>query len=303
MITRLLLLISLLLHASVHAGAPRVVVTLKPIHSLVASIMVGIGEPELLLPDGASPHTYQLKPSTLKAINQAELIIWVGPELENFMQKAIHSKQKQAFALMQIPQLQRLPQRHTRHWHHANHDAHHEHAHSAMDPHIWLSVHNAKIIVDAVTQRLILDDPINKKAYAENRLRTLNQLHSLFKTMTENLQPIRDKPFLVYHDGYQYLEQEFNLNGKGSIILNPHVPLSGKALHELKQQINDEQIHCVFTETEFNQTQLEKNLQMLQVNFAELDPLAVKQAPGPSCYIKMMTQTSKIMQDCLAKKT
>lgn len=298
MLVRLLLLICCLTHVYVEAS-PRVVVTLKPIHSLAASIMDGVGQPELLLPDGASPHTFQLKPSTVKAINQAELIIWVGPELETFMQKAITTKEQNTLTLLQLPKLQRLAQRQTRHWHQDEDD--HKHEAGGIDPHIWLSVHNAKTIVDAITQRLVRDDPRNEKTYMQNRLRTLSQLQALFNTLNENFANVRQQPFLVYHDGYQYLEKEFGLNGKGSIILNPHVPLSGKVLHGLKQQIEKEHIQCVFTETEFNQTQLEKNLQILKVNFAELDPLAVKQSPGPQCYTLMMTQNSKIMQQCLEK--
>lgn len=281
-------------------GAPKVAVTLKPLHALVASIMEGIGEPQLLLPDGTSPHTFQLKPSTLKQLQQAELIIWVGPELEVFMIKPVAQLHPRfgVVTLLNIPNLQLLNLRQGREWEH-HHEEDHSHAHEGKDPHIWLSTTNAKIMVDLLTSKLSKIDPTNAIRYQENASKLKIKIDVLKTKLEKILKPVQSKPFLVYHDGYQYFEKEFQLDGIGTMMINPHLPLSAHGLNEIKQLIQSHRVTCVFRETEFNDTMIREYLNDLGVHVAELDPLGARIPTGPDAYEQILLQLGNTFKSCL----
>ncbi len=282
-----------------YAQAPRVVVTLKPLHSLVAGLMMGVATPQLLLPDGASPHTYQLKPSTLKQLQQADLIIWVGPALELFMVKALHSVQPRLglITVLDIPHLQTYPQRHGRQWHdHAGHD------HGTVDPHVWLSTDNAQIFVNTLSAYLTKADPLHAKQYAENAKKLTKEIAALKTQLQTLLAPVHKQPFLVYHDGYQYFEKEFDLHPVGTMMVNPHLPLSANGLNVIKTLIKDHHVHCVFRETEFNDN-MTQQLGSLSVKIAELDPLGTRFPPGPENYAKTLVQMGTTLRECLERKS
>lgn len=291
-------LLALLLFSAGLNAAPKVAVSLKPLHSLVANVMQGVATPDLLLPDGASPHTFQLKPSTLRTLQQADLIIWVGPELEIFMSKAIketHPKMG-TIAVLNIPTLHRLPQRHGRLWQHDEHN----HQHGEIDPHVWLSCENAKIFVAYFTDFISKADPINKTQYQNNAQklqRELNQLKTHLHTM---LTPVQKVPFLVYHDGYQYFDEEFHLNNIGAVNINPHLPLSANGLNTIKHLIKEQNIHCVFRDIEFND-KLTSQLQDASITLSALDPLGAKIPAGPENYLLTLKQLGEKMHACLAQ--
>lgn len=305
----LILTISFSLSSGLYA-APKVSVTLKPIHSLVASVMEGVGSPTLLLPDGASPHTYQLKPSTLKTLIDADLIVWVGPSLETFMVKPL-STLKPQYGFVEIdklPNLLKLPLREGREWGHANtehahdHGDDHDHHHGDFDPHVWLSNANAQTIVKATAERLIAADPSNAKRYQANTDKTLKQLQALKVTLQSQLAKVQAEPFLVYHDGYQYFEKDFNLNAAGTMVINPHVPLSAHGLAQIKALIGARDVKCIFKETEFSEKIIENSLGMLPVNIKELDPLGARIPQGPQHYEQTLLQLGKTVQECLQPK-
>ncbi len=278
------------------SAPPMVAVTLKPIHSLVASLMQGIAEPELLLPDGASPHTFQLKPSTLKKIKQAKLIIWVGPTLETFMIKPLESMAPQVVTLSTIAELSLLPARTGRQW--QTHDEHH-HSETNFDPHIWLSTENAQIMITFLANRLAALDSNHAVQYQTNAKKLLQQIHALKTQLTKELLPVRQQPFLVYHDGYQYFEKEFGLHSVGAMIVNPHVPLSAHGLKEIQQLIKTYPIHCVFRETEFSDDFIAAHLKGLGVTVAELDPLGTHFPKGPLNYMQTLEAIGKTLTTCL----
>ena len=211
-------------------AAPAVVVTIKPIYGLVASLMQDVGEPQLLLPDYASPHTFALKPSHYKQLHNADLIIWVGPHLETFLQDTLTPLEPRygTLTLDTLNNLHHLPMRHDRDWQHA-HD-HNNHSHEDMDdPHVWLSIDNAKIIANQMAQRLMASDPQHATIYQKNLNQLLARLTKLQKDLSQQLASVKTQPYLVYHDGYQYFEKEFELNGVGTVVINPQLPLSAKA--------------------------------------------------------------------------
>ena len=287
---RYLFSLIILLPSLCFAGAPSVVVTLKPIHSLAALVMENVGSPELLLPDGASPHTYQMKPSNLKQLSQADLIIWVGPSLENFMSKGMKAIQppQTLLTLSEFPKMKYLPQRHDREWSDHDHDHDHMHAHDGKDPHLWLSTENAAIIIDAISEALSQKDPEHAAIYQKNASVGKAKLKALHQNLQTELMPYHEVPFLVYHDGYQYFEKEYDLNAKGTVLINPHLPLSAYGLKKLQEQVKSQNIQCVFRETEFNDKLIQEGLKGFNVRIQELEPFGVRFPAGPENYFQTM---------------
>lgn len=286
-----------------YANAPKVVVTIKPIYALVASIMSGVGKPTLLLPDGASPHTFQLKPSTLKQLQQADLIIWVGPQFELFMIKPMQEYRPPLglITLLDIPTLQLLPLRQGREWehHHEGHDHDHaEHA-SGVDPHYWLSTQNAEATVVYLAAHLAKVDPKNAKQYLANAKKLNLSIRALKQSIARELAGVHQQPFLVYHDGYQYFEKEFDLNALGTMILNPNLPLSANGLNTISQLVKSNDIKCVFRETEFNDNTIVQSLGKLNVKVAELDPLGARIPLGPNNYQEILQGLANTLKQCL----
>ncbi len=307
MLKRLAILISLLLSFSCFA-APKVVVTIKPLHALVTKIMHGVGEPVLLLPNDASPHTFALKPSTLKQLQQAQLVMWVGPSLELFMERPL-KELKPAYGIitfLKIPTLHLLAQRQGRLWEDHAHEHDHDHTHDyrdeTIDPHFWLSVDNAIIVVNYVEQYLSKIDQANQSVYHHNAQQLQKSLKALKASIDKKLQNVHETPFLVYHDGYHYFENEFNLNAAGTFMLNPHLPISAKALNDVKKLIRDKKVKCVFRETEFNDSNIERLLNDAGVTFTELDPLGARIKAGPDAYQEIMLGIASSLQNCLASK-
>lgn len=295
---------------------PQVVVTLKPIYGLTSQIMAGVAKPTLLLPDYASPHTFQMRPSQHQALQSADLIIWMDPNLENFMVKPLATVKPQfgQLTLSQLPTLTRHPQRMDKNWestcpchghdHGHNHDHGHDHHHgieASTDPHLWLSPHNAIIMATAIAQRLEKADPAHAKQYEENLQVLIARLEDLDHDLKQQLQPVKTTPFLVYHDGYQYFEKDYKLNAKGTLVLNPHVPLSAKRLHELHHLIKEKHIKCVFTETEFKENKVAKILKNPNVKVVELDPLGAKVPADTNTYDNILKNLANDFSGCLAQ--
>lgn len=284
---------------------PHVVVTLKPIYGLTSQIMSGVAKPTLLLPDYTSPHTFQLRPSQHQALQAADLIIWMDPELENFMQKPIENIKPQygILTLGLLPTLKRYHQRSGKDWEHhcaaCDHDHHHDHEN--FDPHYWLSPENAMVMAKAIAGKLEQIDPEHAIQYEANVNHLIERLEKLDTEIKNQLTPLQQSPFLVYHDGYQYFEKAYGLNGKGTLVVNPHVPLSAKRLHELHHLIKEKHIQCVLTETEFQDSKVAKIVNNPNVKVVELDPLGAKVPADNLAYDNIMKALADGFEACLAQ--
>ncbi|RYG96424.1 MAG: zinc ABC transporter substrate-binding protein, partial [Alphaproteobacteria bacterium] len=240
-------------------AAPSVVVSIKPIHSLVASVMKGIAEPELVLKGAGSPHTYQMKPADAELLQNADIVFWVGPELEKFLEKPIESLASDAkvVELEDAPGLLKLPMReggafeahdhgdeghdeeegHAHEGHsHEGHD-HAGHEHGEHDAHIWLNTANAKALAAAISATLSESDPGNAPRYAANLAALDKQLDALAGELKTTVAPVKDKPVVVFHDAYQYFEKEFGINVAGSITVSPETLPGAARISEIHEKL------------------------------------------------------------------
>ena len=213
------------------ADPVKVVASIKPVHSLVAGVMQGVAEPTLLVKGATSPHSFNLRPSDARALNQADLVFWVGEDLETFLTKPIRSLAGKAHpvALMEESSLTLLPTREGGAWEkHEDHghDGHahkggHEDEHGSHDAHVWLDVDNTARMVATIARELSEHDAANAARYQANAAALKERLAALDAELKTTLAPVKDRPFVVFHDAYHYLEERYGLNAAGAITVSP----------------------------------------------------------------------------------
>lgn len=290
------------IHASA-AAEPRVAVTSKPIHALVASVMRGVAAPEVLIEGAASPHTYALKPSDAQKLNRADVVFRVSEGFEPFTGKLFKALPKTAMAvtLEETPELNLLAKRTS-----ATFDAHaHGHGHkqyakkSGYDSHIWLDPNNANAIAARVAEVLAQRFPEYASKFQTNAETLRASIEALAAELEDALKPVRGKPFVVFHDAYQYFEQRFGLTAAGSITVSPDVAPSAKRLSDLRKKIASLGAVCVFAEPPFEPRLVATVTEGTKARSALLDPEGVTLAAGPELYSTLMRNLARGFKDCL----
>ena len=332
---------ALLLSATVLALAPApvhalegVVASIKPVHSLVAGVMKGAGEPHLLVRGAASPHTYSLRPSDARALESARLVFWVGPRMEVALDSAIDTLGANArvVELGDAHGLTRLPFREggpfeahehegDEHGHDAEASAHDDHdhddeghdheetsvaghddqAHAGFDMHVWLDPENAAAMVDEIEEALSQADPDNAALYVENADALRVRLSELETEIVATLEPVKDRPFVVFHDAYQYFEKSFGLRVAGSITVSPDVMPGAERLREIQQRVRDLGATCVFAEPQFEPRLVTVATEGTGVGSGTLDPLGAELADGADLYFVLMRTMAASIRDCLTE--
>ncbi len=282
-------------------AAPQVVVSIKPLAGLVEGVMDGVGRPQLLLPGGSSPHSYALRPSQMRALYGADLLVWVGPELESFLAKPLAGKELAAKALQfnQLPGIRLLAGREGGAWGEDEHAAAHEHQHQGTDPHLWLDPANARLLVKALSTRLIEIDPQNAESYRANALTEEQRLLDLQHRLREQLKPLQSFPYLVFHDAYQYFEQAFDLHPLGALAIHPERTPGARRIREMRRQIQERGARCVFSEPQFEPRLVTALTEGTTARHAELDPIGAKLPDGPDSYVMLLQAMADSLQACL----
>ncbi len=326
----LALVVLILPGLSMAKAAPKVVVSLKPIHSLVSGIMAGVGEPELLVEGAASPHNYVLRPSEARLLSQADLIIRVGSGLEGFLDKPLTTLGRNADTLELALALKDklLPARQGGNWErhshhhdadHAGHDMNHadhhegEHLHDAdhddhedqaslarFDQHIWLSPTLAKEIVRLTAAKLIALDPDHETDYRRNSSSVIDRLDRLDGRLKAQLQSVAEVPYVVFHAAYQYFEVSYNLHPAGSISIDPDHRPGARRVKEVRDKIIATQARCVFSEPQFTSRLIATLIEGTDAHTGILDPLGADLAAGPDAYFDLMDNMAKNLYRCLA---
>lgn len=292
-------------------AAPKVVATISPLHSLTAGVMVGVGTPKLLLPPGASPHGYALKPSDARALAEADIVVWVGEGLEQFLTKPLATLAAKArqVELAEAPGLTALKFRagdawasHDEDTHESDrgHEAAHHHDHTGVDPHIWLDPQNAQRMVEAIAAALIHADPENAERYEINAETLRSRLAALDHDLATKLQAVATRPFIVFHDSYQYLERRYRLTSLGTVTASPQFQPGARRISELRKRLESANGACLFTEPQFSPALARTLAHETGAHLATLDPLGADIEPGPNAYFIMMTRLGDHLHDCLA---
>ena len=303
-VTILLLFTTILFSSSSSAGL-KVVVSILPVHSLVSGLMSGIGEPYLLLKGNQSPHTMTLKPSDVRAMSQADLLVWVGESLESPLTRVIdhNSDSERVISLLAIPNMHLLPVRHNLDWSRHDHSEHHEANHTdeglEWDNHIWLSPENARTTVRYLAQILIGLDPDHTADYQTNLKKLLQRIDREEMAFRATISSVKDRPFIVFHDAYRYLEDHFGLNAVGSVSVSPERQSGAKHIHKLQQKIHRLEASCVFSEPQFQPKLVETLTSGTEAKAGILDPLGMALDPGPEAYFQLLNGLADNLASCL----
>ncbi len=288
-----------------HAGSiPVVVVSIKPIHSLVAGVMGAVGEPRLLVAGTASPHIYQMRPSDAEALRRADLIVWIGESLEIFLDRPISviGAGAKVITLHEAAGMHLLPNRKAGLWAGAETEVRrddHGHDHDTYDMHIWLDPGNADRIVDVIARALARIDPNRAEIYLNNAMAMQERMKTETEILRQYLTPVRDRAFIVFHDAYRYFEQAFGLNGVGAVAVNPARPPGAKRLTELRRNLIRLDVRCVFTEPQFEPDLVHTVIEGTGVRSASLDPLGADLDPGVDAWFQIMRGLGNAFVDCL----
>ncbi len=296
----LLLLLLLCSHAA--AAAPAVVASIVPVHALVAGVMAGVGEPHLLMPGGASPHDYSLRPSDARALQQAQVVFWVGPALETVLERPLAAApDARTVALLEAPELTLWPRREGGVWE-TDDEAHHDHGtteHDAPDPHVWLDPDNAVAMVRQIAVVLSEIDPDHAGTYRANAGALMEGIAALDAELGAALAPVRETPFVVFHDAYQYLERHYGLATAGAIAVDPESRPGARRVREIRALIEARGARCLFAEPQFRPALVEVLVADTGVATGMLDPLGAELAPGPGAYFALMRGLAGSLVECL----
>jgi len=290
------------------ADAPKVVVSIKPVHSLVAAVMQGVGTPDLIVDGAASPHTYALKPSNARSLQQAQVVFWVGPGMEAFLQKPLASLGSNATVveLDQAPGITKLKFREGGAF--ESHDdgdepaagEDHAHDHEEFDTHLWLDPHNAKAMVAEITTSLVAANPANALIYEANQKALNDKLDALDTEIASTLAPVKNKPFIVFHDAYQYFEHRYGVRVSGSITVSPETIPGAQRVSEIHSKVADLGATCVFAEPQFEPKLVNVVLEGTSAKSGVLDPEAATLPQGPDLYFTLMRGIASSLKTCLS---
>ena len=299
---KILLSFSFLISYSSLNAEVKVVTTIKPIHSLVAGVMDGLGSPSLIVDGSNSPHNFSLKPSHAKMIEDAEIIFWVGEDLETFMIKPLESIANNAtkVSFMDLDSIIKLKFKEENilevEGYDDDHDDHDDHADGEFDAHIWLDPKNAIEIVNEIAKTLSLKDPNNKNVYYSNAEKLNHSLNELIEKI--NLSINKDARFIVFHDAYQYFEKRFDVSSAGALILNEEALPSAKKVSEIHKIIKKQNINCIISEPQFNPNIIKSIAQDSSILTRSFDPLGSSFDTNKNLYFEMILSLSNSLKDC-----
>ena len=306
--------ISITAHAEIN-----VVSSVKPLHSLVSGVMEGVARPDLIVKGSASPHTYSLRPSQARQLEDADLVFWMGHELESFLEQPLEAiaTKGHIVELIDSSKLKKIKMReggmfdahahddhdeHEGHDDHDEHEGHDDHGHGEFDVHVWLDPENAKVLVDEIKLALIELDPVNSSKYESNSNKMNMKLDQLIDEVSKKLESDKGKGYVVFHDAYQYFEQRFGMSAVGSITVSPEVVPGANRIRELKNKINELNAHCVFSEPQFEPKLVSTVIEGTQANTGVLDPLGASIKDGPELYFTLIRNMADSLHECLSKK-
>ncbi|MCY4140592.1 MAG: zinc ABC transporter substrate-binding protein [Rhodobacteraceae bacterium] len=317
-----------LMGSTAMGDVPNVAADIAPVHSLVARVMEGLGTPNLIIQAGASPHDYNLRPSEAAALQDADLVFWMGEDLTPWMEGAIETLADDAVvtALLEAEgtilfdfregalfdahvhkeEGEHAHEEEHDHEEHAHEDEHddrardeHGHAHGGHDSHAWLSPENASTWLNLIAAQLSSADPGNAGTYFANAAAARAELEVLVSEVHGILEPVREGRFIVFHDAYQYFEVSFGLQASGAISLGDASDPSPARIAEIQDLIRDEGIECVLAEPQFNRGLVLIVMDGTDANTGTLDPIGSNLEPGPALYPQLIRNLATTLAECL----
>lgn len=288
-----------------------VVASIKPLGFIAAAIADGVTPVDVLLPDGASEHDYSLRPSDIKRIKNADLVVWIGPEMEAFMTKP--AAELPASKNLEIAEMQAVKplllkggedddDDHDAAAHQgeeAHDEAGHQHHHGEFNMHLWLSPQISRLAAVAIYSKLLELMPASKAKLDANLQQFENELAVTDKHISAQLAPVSNKGYFVFHDAYTYFEKHYGLSPSGHFTVNPEIQPGAQRLHQIRTQLVEQKAVCVFAEPQFRPAVIDAVARGTQVRKGTLDPLGTNISLSQDSYVKFLSQLSGQYASCL----
>ncbi len=313
--SRLLVLsLSLFCLVPVAQADVRVLTSIKPLQLIAAAVQEGVGEPEVLLPPGASPHHYALRPSDMRRVQEVDLLYWIGPDMESFMPRVLATREKPSVAVQSLPD---MTLRHfgedDGHDHDHDHDHDHEVAHEALgehdhdhrpgslDAHLWLLPANARVIAARMAADLSEADPANAPRYQANLHAFDKRLDALEPRLQAQLKPLASKPFFVFHEAFDYFEAAYGLKHIGVFSVASEVQPGARHVAAMREQLQRVGPSCVFSEPPLRPRLAETLTAGLPATLAELDAMGAAAPVSAAGYESLLQGLADGLDGCLGK--
>lgn len=284
----------------VSSGA-EVVTSIAPVHSLVARVMQGAGTPYLLLPPGTSPHDHALRPSDAAALEQSELVFWIGPGLETWLEHPLATLASGArvIRLAESPGLTRLARREGAAFEADDDHSEGGHTDDEADPHLWLDPSNAKLWLNTIASALAETDPRNQALYQTNAETAGDELDALVIQIDARLAPVRGRPFVVFHDAFHYFERRFRIEAVGAVALSDARIPGPARIVQIRERIRALKAICLFREPQFRAALVATVAEGTGIRIGQLDPLGINLEPGPDLYSDLLRGIADSIAGCL----
>ncbi|MBF8672884.1 zinc ABC transporter substrate-binding protein [Pseudomonas fulva] len=284
---------------SAHADV-RVLTSIKPLQQIAAAVQEGVGSPEVLLPPGASPHHYALRPSDVRRVAEADLLYWIGPDMEGFLPRVLDSRSKTTVAVQSLPGMKLRHFGEDSHSHDEDHDDHdHDHRPGSLDAHLWLSSVNARVIAGKMAADLASADPANADRYTRNLATFTQRLDALDARIKARVAGVAGKPYFVFHEAFDYFEAEYGLKHTGVFSVASEVQPGAQHVAAMRKRLQEVGKTCVFSEPPLRPRLAETLTAGLPVRLAELDALGGTDPVNAQGYERLLDKLGGDLASCL----
>jgi zinc transport system substrate-binding protein len=299
-VSRFLALFVAFIAFSAHAEV-RVLTSIKPLQQIAAAVQDGVGSPDVLLPPGASPHHYALRPSDVRKVGDADLLYWIGPDMEAFLPRVLGGRSKPSVAVQSLPGMQLRHFGEDSHSHdEADHDDHdHDHRPGSLDAHLWLSSVNARVIATKMAADLAAADPANAARYQANLKQFVERLDALDVRIKQRVAGIADKPYFVFHEAFDYFEAAYGLKHTGVFSVASEVQPGAQHVAAMRKRLQEVGKTCVFSEPPLRPRLAETLTAGLPVRLAELDALGGTDPVDGKGYERLLEKLGGDLAGCL----
>ncbi|WPN58127.1 zinc ABC transporter substrate-binding protein ZnuA [Pseudomonas sp. P9_31] len=278
----------------------KVLTSIKPLQLIAAAVQDGVEVPEVLLPPGASPHNYALRPSDVRKVQSVDLVYWIGPDMESFLPRVLKGRTLPSVAVQDLPGLKLRHFAEDNHSHAEEADEHdHDHRPGSLDAHLWLSPINARVIASKMAADLSAVDPANAARYQSNLKAFDERLDALDLRLKARLAGIANKPYFVFHEAFDYFEDAYGLKHTGVFSVAAEVQPGAQHVAAMRTRLQEVGKTCVFSEPPLRPRLAETLVAGLPVKLAELDALGGYTPATAHGYEQVLEKLGNDLAGCL----
>ncbi|MNO48919.1 High-affinity zinc uptake system protein ZnuA precursor [compost metagenome] len=281
----------------------KVLTSIKPLQLIAAAVQDGVAIPEVLLPPGASPHNYALRPSDVRKVQSVDLLYWIGPDMEGFLPRVLNGRTLPNVAVQDLPgmKLRRFAEDSHSHTEEAEEADDHDHDHrpGSLDAHLWLSPVNARVIATKMAADLSAADPANAARYQSNLKAFDERLDALDARLKKRLADVQGKPYFVFHEAFDYFEDAYGLKHVGVFSVAAEVQPGAQHVAAMRARLQEVGKTCVFSEPPLRPRLAETLVAGLPVKLAELDALGGYTPATGQGYEQVLEKLGNDLAGCL----